>query len=501
MTNYDWLEKKALRSVDQLRLWPDNPRLDPDEKHISIVDYTSDLISDNGEKEAFFKLIDSISSYGYIPADPIVVWQNEDNEKYYVAEGNRRILALKLLRNPQKAPRSIRGYIRKKADLLERDSIEKIKVCIAPTFEDCEWYINQRHANSSLQRPWSRLQQQRWIAELYDKYEGNIDKVIAVTRFNKGQLDYTLRILAIRDLALDPLIMKELDANEQEKIKSHRIPMTILERWFMSPIIREKWGIELDEDKYNIISNKKSFLFAYSVWLKYVIHRDESDIEIQINTRTITSNLDGILEKLPKVSFEKEDDIEYPIVDNLDENTSKNNVDDINANHDEQKNEKNNKRPLNKNPDRNQLVIEGYQLKTSNYKLDALFREFKQIPVYKYSNSVAASLRVFLDLAVSEYIILENSRDDICKQCQKHSFQDVNLKQRLEYLKKNKLSSKTAAYKVVDKLLNPSNNHSVDTLNNYVHGSDTYHTDRRFLNGFWDFLFPLFEEIIGIKEV
>jgi len=28
-------------------------------------------------------LIDSIATEGYIPADPIVVWQNEDNEKWY----------------------------------------------------------------------------------------------------------------------------------------------------------------------------------------------------------------------------------------------------------------------------------------------------------------------------------------------------------------------------------------------------------------------------------
>ena len=29
---YDWLNKRSIRSVDQLRLWSDNPRLKLDEK-------------------------------------------------------------------------------------------------------------------------------------------------------------------------------------------------------------------------------------------------------------------------------------------------------------------------------------------------------------------------------------------------------------------------------------------------------------------------------------
>ena len=79
-------------------------------------------------------------------------------------------------------------------------------------------------------------------------------------------------------------------------------------------------------------------------------------------------------------------------------------------------------------------------------------------------------------------------------------FKDIPLKHRLEYLKQNKLTSRTPAYKVVEKLLNHTNDHSLDTLNNYIHGSDTHKTDKRFLNGFWDFLFPLLDTILDIEE-
>ena len=40
---YDWLEKKTPRSVENLRLWNENPRLNPEERHITLADFTEDL--------------------------------------------------------------------------------------------------------------------------------------------------------------------------------------------------------------------------------------------------------------------------------------------------------------------------------------------------------------------------------------------------------------------------------------------------------------------------
>ena len=103
---YNWLNKRSIRSVDQLRLWSDNPRLNLDEKHLTISDFTEDLITDDADKKSFFDLLKSIAME-FIPADPIIVWKDTKNSKFYVAEGNRRVLALKLLRDPDKAPKSI----------------------------------------------------------------------------------------------------------------------------------------------------------------------------------------------------------------------------------------------------------------------------------------------------------------------------------------------------------------------------------------------------------
>ena len=68
---YEWLNKRYLRSVDQLRLWDENPRLNPDEKHLTIVDFVEDLIADEADKSSFFDLLQSISE-GFVPADPML---------------------------------------------------------------------------------------------------------------------------------------------------------------------------------------------------------------------------------------------------------------------------------------------------------------------------------------------------------------------------------------------------------------------------------------------
>ena len=108
-------------------------------------------------------------------------------------------MALKILRDPDKAPRSIRAIVRKYSALIDLASIKKVQVSVAPSFDSAEWYINQRNNTSSLQRPWSRVQQQRWIASLYEKYEGNIDQILSITNLDKSEIEGYIRILKLKD--------------------------------------------------------------------------------------------------------------------------------------------------------------------------------------------------------------------------------------------------------------------------------------------------------------
>lgn len=499
---FKWLIKKTSRSVDQLRLWAENPRLNPDETHLTLNDFAEDLTFDENDKKDFYELINSIVEVGFVPADPVIVWKNEENNKYYVAEGNRRLVALKLLRKPHKAPRAIRGFIKKASEKINLNEIEKISVNIAPTFEKAEWYINQRNSFSSLQKRWTRVQQQRWIVNLYEKYNGDIEKIISVTKHSKSKLESFFRILKIKDFVKIQKVKKKLTDEEYELANSYRFPITILERFFNFSDVKEKWGIEYDGINVNIISIKSSFYNAFAELVKRIVNSNDDKIDTRLNK----DDLDGVLESLPKVLFtedknEEEEEIKKETSNN--ENTSKNTnttyqtiSDTTDVSVRGNITQSNTFENLKGDPKRLKLVLKIYELKTDSYRLEGLFSEFKKISL-NHKNLVSVGLRVFLDLSVLNYIETEGIEDAIKSQY-KEELMNINLKRRLEYLKKNHLTKKLKGD--VNKLLDPSYQYSLDVLNGYIHGQETHNLNKEFLNSFWDFLFPLFKELLNIRE-
>ena len=410
----------------------------------------------------------------------------------YVAEGNRRVLALKLLRDPNKAPKSIRGLVRKYSAAIDKNLIKKVLVSIAPSFDDVEWYINQRNNASSLQKSWSRVQQQRWIASLYEKYKGDIDKILSITSMNKSEIEAYIRILKIKDFIKIDDVKRCLTQEEFDKANSHRFPITILERFFGYSIVKERWNLEYNGTDIFIHSELSSFYNAFAELIKRIL----SDGDDKIDTRIKAEDAVSIIDSLPPV-IKALDDTEKQIVGD----TINHQPDIANATSVQQvgiaSDPPANIRPLKNNPDRNRILLPIYEITTSDMRLFELFEELKRIPL-SYKNCVSAAMRIFLDLAVRNYIQSEGIEKELCKKF-KCSFSDITLHQRLSYLKDNSLTGNSK--KVVERLLNSGNEFSLDVLNGYVHGSSTHYLSKQFLNRFWDSMFPLFEQTLEINEI
>ncbi|NMT17812.1 hypothetical protein HKA99_26060, partial [Vibrio parahaemolyticus] len=84
---------------------------------------------------------------------------------------------------------------------------------------------------------------------------------------------------------------------------SNRISMTILERWFASESVRERWGVQFDGMKVKITSNEDSFLHAYGKFLKLMFNVEPNDLEFVVNTRSIPEKNEDIFKVLPEVTF------------------------------------------------------------------------------------------------------------------------------------------------------------------------------------------------------
>ncbi|EMJ2903580.1 ParB N-terminal domain-containing protein [Yersinia mollaretii] len=503
----NWWENRVLRSVDNLKLWRENPRLDPSSRPVKVRDYVEELISDVNDKQDFIDLITSIANRGFVSFDPVVVWQDEDDKSFYVAEGNRRVMALKLLRDPEKAPMSIRKVVIKLSRIINRDTIEKIKVCVSPTYEDARWYILQRHSNASNQIRWQRLQQQRFIITAYDSVGQDIDETIKLTGFKRASIVEALRYVKIRDIATRQEVTNYLSVDEREQVYSHRINMTVLERWFGNSQVREAWHIEFSNVGVIINANLNDFYIAYAKFLKLMLNKD-NDLGIMVNTRTIDSHFQQIFEYLPKVrlaSDEEKDEIVFaPLMDDdvpeidLNGGTTKpesgKDLDDLEKNPEEES-----RLYLKGNPNRGQLTDIYHEIKVRSYKIRALFEELQKLPLRKYPNVSATSIRIFLELSVDEFINNCELQQDVSKRAKK-TYNEVTLSQKLGILRGELIGNKEAD-KIIDQLLHNSNDFSLNTLNEYVHGTKVHKVERQFLNRFWDMLMPLFSILISLKEI
>jgi len=487
MADYSWFNKRYLRSIDQLRPWNDNPRLNPEEQHTSLRDFIEDIIQEDGDKSNFIDLVRSIATNGFIPADPIVVWKDLRNERYYVAEGNRRVLALKLLREPDKAPREIRGTVRGLSKIWNR--IDKIPVNIAPSLEDAEWYISQRNSTSSILKRWSRLQQMRWIAFLYEKYSDNTEVLEQKSNMTISEIESIVRYIRLLNLVNETQVKRVLTEDEFHKATSHTFPITIFERFFNLTKVRETWGFDFDGPNI-IFKNKTGFLTAYAEVIRGIVN---SNADVRLDTRNVSADrIDDLLERLPKVDSEESD----PFIVGKDGEPEK----ESETEPEPQPAPKPTNKEQKGNINRNKLILSFYQLNTSEARLSHLFYELKRLSVNSYTSVCAAAVRIFLELAVLDYIQSEGLETQMRNHF-KCDFRKIILKSRLDYLSSaSRLMDKPQVCRILKDLINEKETFTLDILNGYVHSKETEYLNKQYLNGFWDHIFPLLQAMLDITE-
>ena len=486
MADYSWFNKRRQRSIDQLRPWSNNPRLNPEEQHVNLRDYIEDIIEEAGDKGSFMDLIRSIATNGFIPADPIVVWKDGKNDRYYVAEGNRRVLALKLLRDPSKAPREIRGTVTRLANSWER--IDKIYVNIAPTFEDAEWYISQRNSTSSIQQKWSRLQQMRWIESLYDKYADDPELLMQKSSMLISDIEQIIRYIRLLNLVNEEQVKNALTEAEYKAATAHTFPITIFERFFNLTKVREKWGFDFDGTKISF-KNKSGFLTAFTEVIRRIVSNKQ---DYKLDTRNISAGeIEALLAQLPQVDINTADPYEVG---------AKTDVEPEAEEQTENPAPKPKPRSLKGDLNRNKLILECYHLNTTEARLNQLFGELKRLSINSYTSVSAAAVRIFLELAVLDYIQSEGLEAQMRKDF-KCDFKKIILKSRLDYLsRKSRLKDNPKVCKILKDLINEKETYTLDILNGYVHSKDTEYLNKQYLNGFWYHIFPLLQATLDITE-
>lgn len=485
---YGWLLKRYDRSVQNLRLWDANPRLDPSDSYLHVKDFINGMLIKDIDRTNFIDLAQSIVERGFIPADPIVVWQDGTNSKYYVAEGNRRVAVLKLLLDPTKAPKTIKRSIELLSLKIDHTTIEKIPVAVAPSFDDCIWYINQRHETSSNQKKWIRENYLIWISGLYKRFNKDISAIKEYTGATESDLNNALCVLKLKNKFKD--FGSRLTDEENEEVMSKRFPISTLERIVTKDFVQKKFGFYFDGSNIGFCTEYEDFLDAFSVLIRRLVLPKENPERLDSRTLNTNEDIKNALIDFPDVRLtnERKTEIDNEELFPAGGKPIKNNK------------EKIKEAPVAANindPNRKYVVPTVYQLTSPDYRLKAIFNELKKLSLNSYPNIASATIRIFLDIAIRNFILSQNLETAISKQYQM-GLKDIQLSRRLEFIKGVVSSRETK--KIITILLDPENVYSLDTLNGYIHSSKTYAINRQLVNGFWDFLLPMFQELLDIKE-
>ncbi len=213
--------------VSDLLLDLENPRLAQGQQ--SQTEALHAMLRAEGPKT--LALTESISEEGVSPGERLLVVPSEqDGGRFVVLEGNRRLVALKILADPTLTvavltPAQQKNLAKWSTEYRKRGEVEGVECVIFPSREEANPWIERRHQGEQGGVgivPWGATEAARFAA----RRSGKVGPELQVLDFvaQHGQLDEAVR----------------------EKL--HNVPITNLDRLIADKAVRDKLGLSIDSD-------------------------------------------------------------------------------------------------------------------------------------------------------------------------------------------------------------------------------------------------------------
>jgi hypothetical protein len=156
-------ERRNVQWVDLsgLRLDPENPRLREGMEDTS----QADLLTELAREYELTDLGQSLADNGYFAEEPLVTVAYSKGS-WTVVEGNRRLAALKLLNNPDAAPRNLREKWRD-LSINRKKIVEAVPILEYLRRDEITPYLGFRHITGVLQ--WRPYQKAKYICQLVER--------------------------------------------------------------------------------------------------------------------------------------------------------------------------------------------------------------------------------------------------------------------------------------------------------------------------------------------
>lgn len=167
--------------IARLRLDPMNPRLrapDPEATQIELaieIDARYDPI----------RIARSIADHGYFPSEPLIVVPGDEDGTYTVLEGNRRLVALQGLLDPELRTHFTEPELWQEVAALA-EAPTHVPVIIAESKDQVAPIIGYRHISGI--EPWDPLQKSRFIVDLIDRSDMTFEDAADLVGEDPGQV-------------------------------------------------------------------------------------------------------------------------------------------------------------------------------------------------------------------------------------------------------------------------------------------------------------------------
>lgn len=410
----------------------ENPRFDPVSGQREAI---QTMVSDQGIK--IYNLAKHIIDHGINPSELVIVTPLPDKPNCYkVLEGNRRITAIKLIKNPSLLPDQF-AQIRKKIQILSTDLPSKI-------FEeiDCVVFANAEDAN-------------KWIKLKHTGQNEGVGVVDwdgqQVARFDdqeKGKSSIAMQALSFLENS------KHSPANVKDNIKN--IPVTNLDRIITDKRIQEVLGYKIVDGRIQSDLEEQELMKGF-----VKIANDLISKRIQVKHIYSVKDREQYIEtfaksEIPNKSKKLDSTWEIGIA---------------NPKREAKPQESESKRSIPSPLIRKAIIPKDFVIQIADPRCNLIYKELKRLDCEDFSNASAVLLRVFVELS-SDYYLSKKPIQGITK--------DSKLSQKIsqicDRLEKEKILDKHGLKGIRTALTSQHSPFAVDSFNAYVHNGNFFPT-------------------------
>ena len=410
------------------------------------------MVDDQGDK--LFNLAEHIVQNGLNPNDRIqVTVSNHDNTKYNVLEGNRRIIVLKLLNNPDLIDSSKHSSLKKKFKKLYDGNkariIKEVECTIYDNPAEADKWIKLKHTGQS-----EGIGTVAWNAQQVQRFEEKFE----------GKSSISLQTIKILQNSLDVPVDLKNNLND--------LKITNLDRLLSDPDVRDFLGIEINNGIIQSEVEEKEVI-------KGLIQIVEDLLDQKFNVKKIYTKEDrkDYIKQFPKASKPNRS-IKVPKPWQF--NGSSTSL-----------TPKPTAKPKPNPKDRDILIPKSCVLKIKNPKVNAIYHELQKLNIVKFTNAAAVSLRVFIELSLDCYI-----EENKLTTATINSNLIAKVTEVANHLETNKLADKYICKGIKSSASNKNDLLGIETWHAYVH-NPKFSPAASNLIITWDNIQPFIEKVWG----